>query len=399
MIYLLKILKLPISMNTDEQTSQLSEVMYISRKLDGITLPPALKEKIDIRLKRLRRMARQGQAADEYESVAKYVDWCISVPWDKYNNDNLDLVNAKAVMDQMHYGSEDVKQNILEYLAVLNRQNKLGGEKYASPVLAFVGVQGAGKTTLAQAIAKALGRPFYRISLGAFGNSAELRGAPLEQITSQPGQIIRALVESKCMNPVILLDEFDKVSGSESLRSDFMAIMLEILDPSQNTSFRDWYVDYPVDLSRVMFIATANKFKTLARELLDRMEIVQFNDYSPEEKTVIAKNYLFPEVLKYAGLKPEEFLVTDQAWPILIKHFGTDKGVRRLRKNLELVARKVIKSIVLGEFTSFTIDHTNAEQLAQLALPSIEAIRDIDYTAGAHVGAYEIENQEVSPNK
>lgn len=363
-----------------EQTSQLAEVLYLSEKLDGAKIPPELKEKISIQIKRLRRMARQGLAAGEYEVVAKYVDWCLKVPWYSITPDNLDLNNAKQIMDKFHYGSEDVKSVVLEYLAVLNRKNKIQDTEFAAPVLAFVGVQGAGKTCLANAIAKALGRPFTRISLGALGHSSELRGSPFQNLGARPGSIVRAIVQAQAMNPVILLDEFDKVSGNEAARHDFMAIMLELLDPAQNKTFRDQYLDYPIDLSNVLFISTANRFTTIARELLDRLEFIEFEDYSMEEKLVIAKNYLFPKVLRHAGLTKEELVITEDAWPILVKAFAQEMGVRRLERNFKKLARGVIKEIVLGRSKQIQINAENAPEYAKKALPNIEEIRGIDYT-------------------
>lgn len=365
-----------------EQTTQLSEVLHLTAKLEDAQIPEDLKEKISIKIKRLRRMARQGQSAGEYESVAKYIDWCLSIPWNHYIKDNIDLKSAKQVMDTIHYGSEDVKSVVLEYLAMLSRKYSLQDSRYSSPVLAFVGVQGSGKTSLAKAIATALGRPFYRISLGALGHASELRGSPSENLDAQPGSIVRSIVRSKCMNPVILLDEFDKISGDEASRTDFMAIMLELLDPEQNPTFRDWYVDYPVDLSKVLFIATANRFTTISRELLDRLEFIEFNDYKLEEKAIIAKYYLFPKVLQYAGLKKEELTIEDDAWGVLVKAFGKEQGVRRLERNLQKLARGVLKEITMGYTNSVKIDSNNVQEYAEKALPSIEKVRDIDYTTG-----------------
>ncbi len=373
-------------MDQAEQTNQLAEVLFLLRKLEGARLPAGLREKIDVMLKRLRRMARQGISAGEYEAVAKYIDWCMNVPWGRYVQDNLDLNNAKQVMDMHHYSHDNIKSVILEFLAILKRKTELGESEYSSPVLAFVGVQGSGKTTLARAIAEALGRPFFRISLGAIGHSSELRGSPSSDYSGQPGQIIRCLVNSQCMNPVILLDEFDKVSGEESLRKDFMAIMLEILDPQQNRTFRDWYLDYPVDLSKILFIATANRFTTLSRELLDRLEIIEFSDYPIDIKYRIAKDYLFPLVLTYAGLRPEELVIDDEVWPDIVNRFGQDQGVRRLERNLQRVARVVIKDIMTGKTGAVRIDRSNVNQYLEQALPSIEAIRNIDYTLGPDQG-------------
>ena len=368
-----------------EQTTQLSEVLYLTAKLEDAVIPEPLKEKISIKIKRLRRMARQGQSAGEYESVAKYIDWCLSIPWGNYIKDNIDLISAKKIMDSIHYGSEDVKSVVLEYLAMLTRKYELQDARYSSPVLAFVGVQGSGKTCLAQAIATALGRPFFRISLGALGHASELRGSPSENVGAEPGSILRSVVRAKCLNPVILLDEFDKISGDESSRKDFMAIMLELLDPEQNTTFRDWYIDYPVDLSKVLFIATANRFTTISRELLDRLEFIEFNDYKLEEKAIIAKYYLFPKVLKYAGLQKDELIIEDEAWPQLVSAFGKEQGVRRLERNLQKLARGALKRIVMKEETSIIVDKNNVAEYAKDALPSIEAVRNIDYTTSQHL--------------
>ncbi len=370
-----------------EQTTQLAEVIYLSSKLENAVLPDALREKIDLKLKRLRRMARQGQSAGEYEPIAKYIDWCLSIPWGRYIRDNLDLIFAKSVMDSMHYGSEDVKDVVLEYLAVMKRKTENGDKNFTSPVLAFVGVQGAGKTSLAKAIATSLGRPFYRISLGAVGTSKELRGAPSDDLTGYPGQIIKAIVNTGCMNPVILLDEFDKVSGNEASRIDFMAIMLEILDPEQNHNFRDWYIDYPVDLSKILFIATANRFKTISRELLDRLEFIEFPDYTMHEKSIIGKNYLFPKVLDYAGLRSEELLIDDEAWVEVANAFGQDNGVRRLEQNLKKLARRAIKEISLGKTTQFHITKENVSEYTKQRLPSVEDVRYKDFTLGKDLSA------------
>jgi len=367
-------------MTVNEQTDQLSEVVFLLKKLDGALLPEGLKEQIKLKLKRLRRTARQGQLSGEYESVSKYIDWCLAVPWGRFVPDVTDIVNAKKQMDTLFFGRDDVKEVIMEYLSIIARKASMGKSDYVAPVLAFVGVQGAGKTTLAKAIAKVLGRPFFRIPLGAIGSSAEVRGMSPEVLSSQPGQIIRSLVKSGCCNPVILLDEFDKVSGNEDLRKDFMSMMLEILDPQQNYAFKDQYIDYPVDLSKVLFIITANRFTTISRELLDRLEIIEFMDYTPEEKTVIAKNFLFPKALDYAGLTVGELQIADDVWPLFTRTYGNSQGVRRYERNLQRLCRKTLKRIMLGEITSLVINSTNAESYVNDVMTDIETLRDIDYT-------------------
>ncbi len=371
-------------MPQEETTTQLAEVIQLVRKVDAATnLPEQLREKLDTILKRLRRMARQGLNSNDYESVAKYLDWVLAFPWGQYTEENLDLIKAREIMDKHHYGSVRVKEVVMEYLAILNRKLSSDNVEITSPVLAFVGVQGAGKTSLSKAIAKALNRPFIRISLGAIGDSSQLRGRSYTHEGADPGRIIKAISEAGCLNPVILLDEFDKVSGREDLRTDFMAIMLEILDPGQNKTFKDLYLDYPVDLSRVLFIATANSFTTISRELLDRLDIIRFEDYNMEEKAIIAKHFLFPGVLEYAGLQPNELQITDEAWAILTQSFGVDAGVRRYERNLQKLARKVAKKIVMGEVNQVIVDQNNAPQFAEDTLPSIKEIKDINYTADA----------------
>jgi len=367
-------------MSGTDQTSQLSEIAYLRDKVQEARLPSDLKEKIDGKLKRLRRVARQGSSSEEYESVAKYIDTAVNVPWGRYVRDNTDLNVARQILDSNHYGSDHVKDTIMEYLALMKRKTQNGESDYAAPALAFVGVQGAGKTSLAKAIAKSLGRPFYRLSLGALASGTELRGSPSSSVNGSAGRILRALIKSKCMNPVILLDEFDKISGRKSDRSDFMAILLEILDPGQNSSFRDIYLDHPADLSKVLFIATANRFQTITRELLDRLEFIEFHDYSAAEKAIIAQRYLMPKVYKYSGLKSEELIIKEDAWPILVQAFGSDNGVRRLEQNLQELARRVLKAIYLGSVSHVEINASNAAQFTKQALPAVDDIRHNDYT-------------------
>lgn len=362
-----------------EETTQLAEIEYLLKKLEASNLPPDLREVADVMIKRIRRMARQGQESAEYEPIAKFIDWCMQIPWGKYTKDNLDLDNARKVMDSKHYGGENVKQTIIEYLAVLKKKSTISEAKHQAPVLCFVGVQGTGKTTIAKAIAEALGRPFYRISLGALSSSSELRGKPKGNPDAEPGQIIKALAKTQSLSPVILLDEFDKVSGSQASLQDFMAILLEVLDPQQNTTFRDLYIDYPVDLSRVFFICTANTLKTVTRALLDRLEIVEFKDYTYEEKTIIAQRYLFPKVLEYAGLTAEEFQISDAAWPILVRKLGIDPGVRRLERNLQKLARRVTKQIVTGQSPQVTITPENLESFISEEVVGIEALHEKEF--------------------
>ncbi len=377
----------------EDQTTQIAEIQYLIKKIEKATIPEKLKEILDVMVKRIRRMARQGKDSSEYEPIAKYIDWCLRIPWNKHNQDNLDLNNAKKTMDTHHYGGEDVKQNILEYLAVLKKKSTIQNALHQAPVMCFVGVQGTGKTTMAKAIAEALGRPFYRISLGALSSSSELRGKPKGTPDSEPGQIIKALAKSGSLSPVLLLDEIDKVSGSQSKLQDFMAILLEILDPQQNTTFRDLYIDFPIDLSRVFFICTANTLKTITRALLDRLEIVEFKDYNVEEKAVILQRYLFPKILQYAGLSNQEFQIADDVWTTLADKFGDDPGVRRLERNMQRLARKVTKQIVTGQAQAVMLTKDNITNYITDDLTTLKNLKEKEFKGHEDTQHENIQNQ------
>jgi ATP-dependent Lon protease len=274
--------------------------------------------------------------------------------------DQLNLDEAKKLLDKNHYGMETTKERILEYLATMKLMQRQGADAIArSPILLFVGLQGIGKTTLAISIADALGRKFVRIALGAIGSVLELRGRSKVYPEAEPGQIIKALIKTQVKNPVILLDEIEKASGETGLRADVMATLLEILDPAQNIEFRDHYVDYPVDLSDVMFICSANNLGTLSTALMDRMEVIKMTSYTDPEKIAIGRDYLFPKVIKATGLQPEEINIDPDLWPSIVRPFGFDSGIRSLNRTLDAICRKVAKEIVEGKVTSVKIDATN----------------------------------------
>jgi ATP-dependent Lon protease len=228
-----------------------------------------------------------------------------------------------------------------------------------APVICFVGVQGIGKTTVAKSIAAALGRKFVRIPLGGMADIRELRGVPKSETNSEPGQIVKAFVRSEVMNPLMLLDEVDKVSEGNNVHADIMAALLEILDPEQNSDFSDHYVDFPVDLSRCIFICTANNLGGISAALLDRLEIVRMSSYSDDEKQHIAKSYLLPKVLAESGLTADQIVFRDDVWPLVIRPLGFDAGIRQLERNLTQVVRKIAKKIVMGEGTNFEISPEN----------------------------------------
>lgn len=330
--------------------------------IKSASLPGPLRENLTETLERLSHLSQSKDYYTEYDSMLRYVDWVVSLPWDKSSNDQLDISNAKKILDERHYGLEPIKERILEYLAVRKLQERTPGSGYRAPILCFAGLQGSGKTTLASSIASALNRKFERISLGAIGTTQQLRGNPRSEPDSEPGQIIKSLRRSETRNPVILLDEIDKVSGQSALRSDVMASLLEILDPEQNRTFRDHYIDYPFDLSEAVFICTANDLVTVTPALLDRMEVIQMPSYSDEEKITIGKTYLLPKIAKINGLKDKEITISEDLWPKIVRPLGFDAGLRTLERNIDTMARKVAKKIVTGQGQSFNIDGTNFKE-------------------------------------
>jgi len=323
-------------------------------------IPEPLKERIYEMLRRLDRMARLGHYASEFDTLSRYIEIVTSIPWEERTEDDLDINRAKEVLDSNHYGMPMVKERILEYLATMTLIKRRGENAIAkSPVLLLVGLQGVGKTTLAKSVADTMGREFVRVSMGAIGSTLELRGKSKAFPGAEPGQIVKALIKTGVRNPLILLDEIEKASGQKGLLSDIMAVLLEILDPNQNPDFRDHYVDYPVDLSQVLFICSANNTGTLSAALLDRMEIVKMPSYTNQEKVVIAREYLLPRVRENSGLKPEELEIDPNLWPEIVNPFGYDSGIRSLGRIMESMCRKVAKQIVIGEVTSVYITKEN----------------------------------------
>lgn len=351
--------------------SLLEDVSLLEQKLSGVNIPAGLLESTQRSISRLKRTAQYGNFSTEFESVDKYIDWITRIPWGKITQDNLDIVNSKRIMDATHFGMDVIKDLILDYLSVMKLQKEkvFQGERIdngKAPVLLFLGLQGVGKTSIAQSIASAMGRKFVRISLGAIGSIQILRGQSKVFPDSEPGQIVKALVRSGSMNPVILLDEIDKVGGAAGLHNDVMAALLEILDPEQNTHFLDHYVDYPIDLSQVFFVCTANNLGGLSAALLDRMEVIRFTSYSDEEKITIAKNYSLPKILKGTGLRIDQLVIEDNVWPVLVRPVGFDAGLRQLERNIATMIRSVARKIVEGSPTPITI---TVENIKEFVLP------------------------------
>ncbi len=319
----------------------------LTQKLEGVEMPPELKLKAQDMVARLERMFSQGFYSEEFEKVSHYIDWIIKVPWVKRVERPIDLTTIKDSMDKSHYGMESVKERILEYMSILKlRQSRNLGVARA-PIICLVGLVGTGKTTFAYALSEALGRPIARIPFGGLGSARDLRGESRLHIEAEPGYVARALCDSGVKNPIILLDEIDRVT--EEARMDIMGVLVELLDPSQNNRFLDHFIDYPVDLSEVMFIATANNTGNLATAVMDRLEPIQMPSYTDEEKTKIAQDYLMPKALESAGMDPATITIDPSLWPNIIRPLGYDAGIRTLNRTIEGIVRKVAMMVVTGQ--------------------------------------------------
>lgn len=324
-----------------------SQIQKLEQSLTSAKLPPELLEKAKGLIDILKVTLAQGGNFGNLDSVANYLNIITKIPFGTTTTDNLDLLFTKQTLDKNHYGLIDVKNKILEYLSsiILNLKNQQPVNR--APVLCLVGLVGTGKTTLAYSIAEAMKRNFQRIPFGGMGDVRSLRGQSRAFADAEPGQIIKKLISAKSENCVILLDELDRVT--EDSRADVMGALVELLDPEQNMAFTDHYVDYPVDLSKVLFIATANNTTNIATAVLDRLEIIQMPSYSDDEKIVIGKSFLFPKIAKDSGLSPTNLKIDESVWPLIIRPLGYDSGMRSLERTIEGVCRKTARMIVEGK--------------------------------------------------
>jgi ATP-dependent Lon protease len=318
------------------------------RKIAEAGMPEAVAEQAD---KELRRLERQGEQSPEASMIRSYLDWLIAVPWSKRSEERLDPMHTREVLDADHAGLEDVKRRITEFIAVRKLREERGKDeddaRANGAILTLVGPPGTGKTSIGESVARALGREFVRISLGGVHDEAEIRGHRRTYIGALPGRIVRALRDAETMNPVILLDEVDKVGAD--WRGDPSAALLEVLDPAQNHSFRDHYLDVEVDLSEVVFIATANLTDTIPNPLLDRMEIIAFDGYTTAEKLAIARGYLLPRQLTRNGLEAEEIEIGDAILRTVVTEYTREAGVRQLERELGKLLRGAATRIASGE--------------------------------------------------
>jgi len=312
------------------------------QQIEDAGMPDEVREQAE---RELRRLETMGDASGEASMIRTYLDWLVSVPWSKRSDERLDPTHAREVLDADHAGLEDVKDRIVEYLAVrkLRQERGISNDKRSGAILTLIGPPGTGKTSIGESVARALNREFVRMSLGGIRDEAEIRGHRRTYIGALPGRLVRALRDAKTMNPVILLDEVDKVGAD--WRGDPSAALLEVLDPAQNHSFRDHYLDVELDLSDVFFIATANVADTIPGPLLDRMEVIRFDGYTVDEKTAIARGYLWPRQRERNGLREDEVGIEDDVMQLVVSEYTREAGVRQLERELGTILRKTATKI------------------------------------------------------
>ena len=334
---------------TDETQAEINDLRIRLAELD----PPDVVRTAAER--ELGRLSRLPAASAEHSVIRTYIDWILELPWGTYTEDNLDLKRARTVLDADHYDIEHVKDRIIEYLAVAKLKRDVSG-----PILCFVGPPGVGKTSLGQSIARALGRTFTRMSVGGVRDEAEIRGHRRTYIGAMPGTLVRAIRDAASMNPVVMIDELDKM-GSD-VRGDPASAMLEVLDPAQHHAFRDHYLDLPLDLSRVLFICTANVLDTIPPPLRDRMEIIRLAGYTDEEKLHIARRYLVPRQIEANGLTDTQIRISDQGLRTLISEYTREAGVRGLERQIGAVVRKIALRVAQGDARRVTVGRATVRQ-------------------------------------
>ena len=345
----LKVIQKELGISKDDRTA---EIEQFNERLERITVPPQAQKKIDEELKKLSILET---GSPEYAVCRNYLDWATSIPWGLYSEDNLSLSNARTVLNKDHDGLEDVKEHIVEFLAVGAYRNEISGS-----IMLLVGPPGVGKTSIGKSVASTLNRKFYRFSLGGMQDEAEIKGHRRTYIGAMPGKLVQALKEVDVSNPVIMLDEIDKIGTS--FRGDPASALLEVLDPEQNSEFLDHYLDMRIDLSKVLFICTANQLDSIPGPLRDRMDIIRLSGYITEEKIAIAKNHLWPKQLNKAGLKKSQLRLPDGVLRKIIDGYARESGVRHLEKLLQKIIRKAVVQLLESDITKITLTAKNLEK-------------------------------------
>jgi ATP-dependent Lon protease len=332
------------SFNVDDALAKLDAA------ISAASLPPDLHDKATAMANRLKIIKNDAGFFLEFDSISRYIEWVTNLPWNKSSEDILDIKHAMDVLNKNHFGLSDVKEKIMEYLSIMIRkkQKNMGAESYArAPIISLVGLVGVGKTTIAYSIAEALGRKIARIPFGGMGSASQLRGKTRLFPDAEPGLVMKALRNVGTNNPVILLDEIDRVS--QEARADIMGVLVELLDPTQNKAFTDHFIDFPFNLQNVLFIATSNNTKDISTAVLDRLEIIQMPSYTDVEKITIAKNYMFPKVLAESGMSTAEIIIDDNVWEAIVRPLGYDSGIRSLERIVQGVVRNVVYYQLLGK--------------------------------------------------
>ena len=343
----------------------LQELEKISETVKKADLPNELKELLLIRLGQLTGLVESPTFLPELDRLVKYLDWILDLPWNVRTKDILDLNHAREILDKNHHDLAEIKDRVLEYMSVMKlKQEKGEGEEILrAPILCFVGLVGTGKTTIAASIAEAMGRSFARIPFGGMGDPLDLRGQSRMHPESEPGKIIKALRATRSKNCVILLDEIDRVT--EEGRASIMGVLVELLDPEQNKAFVDHYIDFPFDLSEVLFIATANNTHNIATAVLDRLEPIQMPSYTDQEKIAIGTKYMLPRIIEQSGIPDNALVIDDAVWPLIVRPLGYDAGMRTLERTIQGVVRKAAKLIVEGKEQTFKITAENVKEFLQ----------------------------------
>ncbi len=334
------------------------EIAALAAKIEQGELPDEMRYQLKKEIIALQRSVELGSYDEKYEKVSHYIDWCLRLPFGKKTEDTLDIQKAKEIFDQHHFGMQEVKDRFLEYLAVLNLQkNNIQDEEFSAPILLLVGLVGTGKTTFAYSLAEALGRKLVRIPFGGMGSAKELRGNSRLLLGSEPGKVIKGVCESGVMNPIILLDEIDR--SADDANMDIMGVLVELLDPAQNHAYTDDFINYPVDLSQAIFLATANNTRKIATAVMDRMEKITMPSYTDEEKVAIAKKYVMPKVLEEVGLRADQFIIREEMWQKMVRPLGFDAGIRTLQRTIQGAARKAARIIVESKYDKVEIGPDN----------------------------------------
>ncbi|MFA6250010.1 MAG: AAA family ATPase [Candidatus Shapirobacteria bacterium] len=346
----------------DDNLTPAGAIDRLVAKTKTVKLPEGMSAKLDDIFAQLAINANSGDTFwQNFQTASKYIDVVCGIPWYTQSQDILDLDYAREKLNEGHYGLDTVKERILEYVSILALQkNRQPDIRFGAPVLLFVGLVGTGKTTMAKSIASVLGRQLIRIPFGGLGDPFYLRGKSRTYADAEIGHIVKGLIGCKTNNPVILLDEIDRVA--DDALNTIMGVLVELLDPEQNSNFVDHYIDYPVNLSQALFVATCNNTTRIATAVMDRLEVLQMPSYTDEEKIAIGRDYLLPRAMTESGISPSELQISSDIWLQIVRPLGFDAGVRTLKRNIEGLCRKTARLIFEGQLKSLLIDETNVKK-------------------------------------